>query len=66
MLHMGVSMWKERSTAVALGIRFPRLGEYVNEMELQGELGIWLAETSSRGHYTVWGRPSDLLRCAAC
>jgi hypothetical protein len=63
MIHMGVSMWASLETAKRLSRKFPNVGEHVFEVRLRSDLGIWLAETSSPGHFTVWGRPADLLRC---
>lgn len=63
--HFALSMWDREHIHVLerLSNRFPeRLGTSVAEVELNGDLGIWYAETGPEGHYTVWGRPADLQR----
>jgi hypothetical protein len=61
--HFGVSMFDRPENARRLAQRWPRLGLFIAEIELGGELGIWFAETGSVGHFTVWGRPTELQRC---
>ena len=63
--HMGVSVWESidhlRSLHRAFG---DRIGSFMVGVELRGDLGLWYAETGPEGHYTIWGRPADLQRCA--
>ncbi|MGH2873734.1 MAG: hypothetical protein ACRDL5_14890 [Solirubrobacteraceae bacterium] len=65
LIHMGLSMYRERSRAIDIAQRWPRIGGYVAEMHLRPEHGIWLAATGEPGHLTVWGRQLQLLACVA-
>lgn len=62
--HFALSMWDQEHVGVLydLSQRWPQLGRFVAEVEMNGELGIWYAETGPEGHFSVWGRPSDLQR----
>ena len=62
--HMGLSLWESPEPLRALAGRYPQLGTFIVEVEVRGDLGIWLAETGPPGHFTLWGRPADLQRCA--
>jgi hypothetical protein len=59
-VYMGVSMWSQPEVAQALAKKYPRIGDHLAVVRLNGEIGIWFAATNTEGHYTVWGRPSDL------
>ncbi len=66
LIHMGLSMYdSDRMPAlVNLANRYgDKLGRFVVSVQMDGDLGVWLAETGSLGHFTVWGRPADLQRC---
>ena len=63
--HMGLSMWERPDPLVPLSHEYPKqLGTFVVEVELDGSLGIWFAETGPAGHFTVWGRAADMQRSA--
>lgn len=62
--HMGLSMWDRPEPLISLSRQWPKLGTFMAEVRLVGELGIWFAETGPEGHFIVWGRPADLQRCA--
>lgn len=61
--HMGLSLWDRPEPLMALSNQYPQLGKFLAEVRIDGELGVWFAETGPEGHYTVWGRPADLQRC---
>jgi hypothetical protein len=62
--HMGLSMWDRVEPLEQLSKRrWPRLGRFIAEVRLVGELGIWFADVEPEGHFAVWGRPPDLQRC---
>ncbi|HEY8630469.1 MAG TPA: hypothetical protein VIL73_08030 [Gaiellaceae bacterium] len=63
-IHMGLSMWITEESARAKNDEFGgKLGDRVVLIELDGNLGIWWAQTFSPDHMTVWGRPEELERC---
>jgi hypothetical protein len=62
--HMSISCWEDREHLRTLAREYPKIGSFIVAFEVRGELGIWLAETGTQGHYSVWGRPADLQRCA--
>jgi hypothetical protein len=39
-----------------------RLGGFIGELRLHGELGVWFAETGTPGHLAIWARPDALQR----
>lgn len=57
---MGISVYLNPSDAVATAQRWPRLGEYVAQIELRWEMGFNFAHTSQPGHLTLWGDPVKL------
>jgi glutathione synthase/RimK-type ligase-like ATP-grasp enzyme len=61
--HMALSMWADERTAMDVSTHFARkLGDFVAAVDLDGNEGIWFAETGSEGHMSVWGRPDALQR----
>ena len=64
LIHLGLSMTDRPEPLLSLRRAFPNLGDFIVDVELRGDLGVWFADTLWDGHYTVWGRPSDLVRCA--
>jgi hypothetical protein len=63
--HMGLSVWESQDHLRALHAQFgDKIGTFIVGVEINGDLGIWLAETGPEGHYTIWGRPADLQRSA--
>lgn len=64
-IHMALSMFDERSVAAQLAARVPKLGGYIAEMALKPDLGICVARTGGPAHWSVWGRPPQLIQCVA-
>ncbi len=62
---MALSMFDERSVAAQLAARVPKLGGHIAEMALTPGLGICVARTGGPAHWSVWGRPSQLIQCVA-
>lgn len=63
-LHMAVSMFEDAEVLLRLGRRRPdRIGTHLARVELQPGCGICLADTGSRGHWSVWGIPTELASC---
>lgn len=64
LIYVGLSMFADRSQAEAVRDRFKR-DQNVCEIRLIAGRGFMLARTRrTPGHYTVWGRPEDLLEVA--
>ena len=60
-LHMAVSMFEDRDLVARLCRRSPdRLGEFVAQIDLQPEFGVCIADTRGPGHWSIWGRPTQL------
>jgi hypothetical protein len=64
-LHMGLSMYELASQAEQTARLFPKIGRYIARLELGGGCGFNLAPTAQAGHWTVWGRPDQLLAAVA-
>jgi len=63
-LHMAVSMFEDAEVLLRLARRRPnRIGTHLVRVELQPSHGICLADTGSRGHWSVWGIPDELAAC---
>lgn len=63
-LHMAVSMFEDAEVLLRLARRRPdRIGTYLARIELQPGHGICLADTGSRGHWSVWGILDELASC---
>lgn len=63
-LHMAVSMFEDAEPLLRLARRRPdRIGTHLARVELQPGRGICLADTGSRGHWSVWGIPDELASC---
>jgi hypothetical protein len=61
-LHMAVSLFEDRDLLLQLARRRPdRIGDHVATIELQPGFGVCIADTSGPGHWSVWGRPAQLL-----
>jgi hypothetical protein len=61
LLHVGLSMFADAAQAEAIRDRFMQ-DQYLAEVPLPGGFGFMLARTRrTAGHYTVWGKPEDLL-----
>ncbi len=65
-LHMAVSMFEDKDLVLHLAQRRPdRVGDHVATVELQPGFGVCIADTSGPGHWSVWGRPVQLLEFVA-
>jgi hypothetical protein len=64
-IHMALSMFDRKDVAVALAVRVPKLGEHIATMDLRPGVGICVAKTGGAAHWSVWGRPPQLLDCVA-
>ncbi len=63
-LHMAVSMFEDGDLLARLASRRPdRIGTHLARVELERGRGICLADTGSRGHWSVWGVPGELAEC---
>ena len=63
-LHMAVSMFEDAEVLLRLARRRPdRVGTHVARVELLPGRGFCLADTGSRGHWSVWGIPDQLAGC---
>lgn len=61
LLYVGLSMFADRGQAEQVRDRF-KAGQHVVEVPLLAGRGFMLARTRrTAGHYTVWGRPEELL-----
>jgi hypothetical protein len=62
-LRSGVSIFDSEDRARQRATRWPWLGGYIAELDLPDDGGPIRYErtTDSRGHYTAWGRPEDLV-----
>jgi hypothetical protein len=60
----GLSMMDRQERAATLQRRFPLLGAYIAVVDIPMEGKIRIERTLREpGHHTVWGDPSELLRC---
>ncbi len=60
-IHMGLSVFSSQEAARAIALRWPKIGRFLAEMQLQPGSGFCLADTGRPGHFTLWGRPLQLL-----
>jgi hypothetical protein len=62
-LRSGVSVFDTEDRARQRATKWPWLGGYIAELDLPEDGGRIRYErtTDSRGHYTIWGQPEDLL-----
>lgn len=60
-IHMGLSVFSTRAAAEAMALRWPKIGMFIAELSLEPERGFCLADTAQPGHWTLWGRPLQLL-----
>ncbi len=62
-LHMAVSFWRDRETAIALARRFPDHGGYIAEIMLTSLQGFNVLDQSAEHnprHLTIWGQSARL------
>lgn len=61
-LHMALSMFDRREGAAGVALRWRKIGDYVAELVMRPGFGIDFARTGGMpGHFSVWGRPPDLV-----
>ncbi len=60
-IHMGLSVFSTPSAAGAIALKWPMIGTFIAELNLEPEHGFCFADTGQRGHRTLWGRPLQLL-----
>ncbi len=60
-IHMGLSVFSTREAAGAMALKWPAIGMFVAELELEPGNGFCIARTGQPGHRTLWGRPLQLL-----
>jgi hypothetical protein len=60
-IHMGLSVFSTQAAARAKALRWPMIGMFVAELNPEPEHGFCLADTGQPGHWTLWGRPLQLL-----
>lgn len=60
-IHMGLSVFSMRAAAAAMASKWPMIGMFVAELNLEPGNGLCLADTGQPGHWTLWGRPLQLL-----
>ena len=62
-VHMAISMFDRAEVAASLAERVPKLGGHVATMDLRPGFGVCVAKTGGPAHWSVWGRPPQLLAC---
>jgi len=62
---MAISLFDRRQVAEDLAVRVPKLGGHIATIELVPALGICVAKTAGPAHWSVWGRPDQLVMCVA-
>lgn len=62
-IHMALSMFDTLEQTEQLARALPRIGGYIAAFELVDERGVCVARTGRAGHWSVWGRPDQLLAC---
>jgi hypothetical protein len=60
-LYTGISVYDTLARAWATAVAFPRLGQYVAEMEVPPDSGVEIHKTLGVGHHTLVGEPDVLL-----
>ena len=61
----GISVFNTTTQARRQALRFPILGQFLAQLNLPPDAPIRCERTlRTRGHYTIWGNPAYLLRCA--
>ena len=63
-LNAGVSMYATLEQARKKAQAFPFLGDHIACLEIPDDAPVQIERTlpGSRGHYTIWGDPDELLR----
>ncbi|MGD9892794.1 MAG: hypothetical protein AB7R89_23050 [Dehalococcoidia bacterium] len=62
LLYLGVSVYDRDDLARKMAQQIPLTGSFIAQLEFSTDGPIRGAKTTKRkGHYTLWGRPSDIL-----
>ena len=59
--NRGLSVFSTPAAAEAMALKWPMIGTFIAELKLESEHGFCLADTGQWGHWTLWGRPLQLL-----
>lgn len=63
-LWTGLSVYVTRNQARNKARTYPWLGGFIARLEIpEAGTARWERTTTSRGHYTLWGAPPDVLKC---
>lgn len=58
----GISAFDTEARARRMALRYPQQGGFVAELRISASGAIrFERSTATRGHYTLWGEPADLL-----
>lgn len=60
---MALSMYRSQDQARKTARQWPKIGQYVAELELVSGKGFNIADTGHPGHVSVWGDPLELREC---
>ena len=60
-IQMGLSMYEQSTQAEGTARLYPAIGQYVARLLVAAGQGFNLASTGQVGHWTVWGRPDQLV-----
>jgi hypothetical protein len=63
LIHRGLSAYASPAQAAGKARQFANIGDRLAVLDLRSGKGTNVASTGERGHYTVWGAPSDLAAC---
>jgi hypothetical protein len=64
-VHMGLSMYETINRAQRTARAWPKIGGWIARVDLVPGQGFCGARTGQPGHWTIWGRPDQLIRAVA-
>jgi hypothetical protein len=64
-VHMGLSMYETIGKARGTARTFPQIGGWIARVDLMPGAGFCGARTGQPGHWTIWGRPDQLISAVA-
>lgn len=59
----GISVFESEELARRKARSVPQIGQFIARLEIEDESGIESMPTFSKGHYTLWGLPEEILEC---
>lgn len=63
-LWSGISVFDSETRARRVALRYPTLGSFIAVLHVPETAAMQIERTTTtRGHYTLWGEPADLLAC---